>query len=158
MDKWISKKLLEEITKSRSPGKHRSGLISKQDWLIWSRYSSRDYYSSTTIKKHQLFSAFFMNQLSHVYMTTGKTIYRPLTIQTFVSKVMPLVFNTLSRLVIAFLPRRKHLLISRLQLPSTVILEPQKVKPATISTFSSIYLPWSYGTRCHGLSLLNVEF
>ena len=75
-----------------------------------------------------------MVQLSHLYMTTGKTI--ALTIQTFVGKVMSLLFNTLSRFVIAVLPRSKHLLISRLQSPSAMILEPKKIKPATVSTFS----------------------
>ena len=79
-------------------------------------------------------SAFFMVQLSHPYMTTGKTI--ALTRQTFVGKVTSLLFNMLSRLVIAFLPRSKRLLISWLQSPSTVILEPQKIKSATVS-FSS---------------------
>ena len=69
-------------------------------------------------------SAFFMVQLSHPYMTTGKTI--ALNAQTFVGKVMSLLLNMLSRLVIAFLPRSKHLLISRLQSPSAVILEPPK--------------------------------
>ena len=70
-------------------------------------------------------SAFFMVQLSHPYMTTGKTI--ALTRQTFVGKVMSLLFNMLSRLVIVFLPRSKHLLISWLQSPSAVILEPKKI-------------------------------
>ena len=69
-------------------------------------------------------SAFFMVQLSHPYMTTGKNI--ALTSQTFVGKVMSLLFNMLSRLIITFLPRIKHLLISWLQLPSAVILEPPK--------------------------------
>ena len=71
-------------------------------------------------------SAFFIVQLSHLYLTTGKTI--ALTRQTFVGKVMFLFFNMLSRLVIAFLPRSKHLLISRLPSPSAVILEPKKIK------------------------------
>jgi len=79
-------------------------------------------------------SAFFMVQLSHPYMTTGKTM--ALTIQTFVNKVMSLPFNMLSRLVIAFLPRSKCLLISWLQSPSAVILEPKKIKSVTVSTFS----------------------
>jgi len=78
-------------------------------------------------------SAFFTVQLSHPYMTTGKTI--ALTIQTFVGKVMSLLFNMLSRLIIAFLPRSKHLLILWLQSPSTVILEPHK-NSATVSTVS----------------------
>ena len=79
-------------------------------------------------------SAFFMVQLSHPYMTTGKTI--ALTIRTFVGKVMALLFNMLSRLVIAFLPREKHLLISWLQSPSAVILQSKKRKSVTISIAS----------------------
>jgi len=77
-------------------------------------------------------SAFFIVQLSHPYMTTGKTI--TLTRQTFVSKVVSLLFNMLSRLVITFLPRSKHLLTSWLQSPSVVILEPQKIKSVTVFT------------------------
>ena len=76
-------------------------------------------------------SAFFIVQLSHPHMITGKTI--ALTRQTFVDKVMSLLFNMLSRLVITFLPRSKHLLISWLQSPSAVILEPRKIKSATVS-------------------------
>ena len=98
-------------------------------------------------------SAFFIVQLSHPYMTTGKTI--ALTRRTFVSKVMSLLFNMLSRLVITFLPRSKRLLISWLQLPSAVILEPKKI--VTFATVSPIYLPWSDGTGCHDLHFLNVE-
>ena len=79
-------------------------------------------------------SAFFIVQLSHPYMTTGKTI--ALTRWTFVGRVMSLLFNMLSRLVIVFLPRRKHLLISWLQSPSAVILEPKKMKSDTVSTVS----------------------
>ena len=83
-------------------------------------------------------SAFFTVQLSHPYMTTGKTI--ALTRWTFAGKVMSLLSNMLSRLVITFLPRSKCLLISWLQWPSAVILEPKKIKPATNSTVSpSIY-------------------
>ena len=80
-------------------------------------------------------SAFFMVQFSYLYMTTGKTI--ALTIHTFISKVMSLLFNTLSRFVIAFLPRSKHLLISWLQSLSAVILEPRRMKSVTASTFST---------------------
>ena len=79
-------------------------------------------------------SAFFTVQLSHPYMTTGKTI--ALTRRTFVGKVMSLLFNMLSRLVITFLPRSKCLLISWLQSPSVVILEPRKIKSDTVSTVS----------------------
>ena len=79
-------------------------------------------------------SAFFTVQLSHPYMTTGKTI--ALTRPTLVGKVMSLLLNMLSRLVITYLPRSKHLLISWLQSPSAVILEPRKIKSATVSTVS----------------------
>ena len=79
-------------------------------------------------------SAFFMVQLSHPYVTTGRTI--ALIRWTFVSKVMSLLFNMLSRFVRAFLPRMKRLLISWLQSLSTVILEPKKIKFVTVSTFS----------------------
>ena len=81
-----------------------------------------------------LHSAFFIVQLSHPYMTTGKTI--ALTRWTFVGKVMSLLFNMLSKLVITFLPRSKRLLISWLQSPSTEILEPRKIKSDTVSTAS----------------------
>ena len=80
------------------------------------------------------YPAFLMVQLSHLYMTTGKTI--ALTLQTSVSKVMSVLFNTLSSFLIAFLPRSKRFLISWLQSLSTVILEPKKIKPVTVSTFS----------------------
>ena len=100
--------------------------------------------------------AFFMVQLSHPYVTTGKTIAP--TIWTFVGKVMSLLFHIVSRFVIAFLPRSKHLLISWLQSLSTVILQPKKIKFVTVSIFFPIYLPWSDGIRCHDLSFLNTEF
>ena len=85
-------------------------------------------------------SALFMVQLSHPYMTTGKTI--ALTRWTFVGKVMSLLFNMLSRLVIVFLPRSKHVLISWLQSPSAVIFEPNKIVSHCFHCFP-IYLPWS---------------
>ena len=97
-------------------------------------------------------SAFFMVQLSYPYMTTGKT--RALTRWTIFGKVMSLLFNMLSRLVIAFLPGSKRLLISWLQSPSAVILEPPKIK----SDSFPIYFPWSDGTHCHDLSFLNLSF
>ena len=87
--------------------------------------------SKASILRH---SAFFIVQLSHPYMTTGKTI--ALTRQTFVGKAMSLLFNMLSWMVITFLPRSKHLLISWLQSPSVVILERPEIKPATVSTVS----------------------
>ena len=93
-------------------------------------------------------SAFFIVQLSHPYMTTGKTI--ALARWTFVGKVISLLFNMLSRLVITFLPKSKHLFISWMQSPSAVILEPRKIKSATVSSVSpSIcremmdWIPWS---------------
>ena len=103
-------------------------------------------------------SAFFIVQLLHPYMIAGKTI--ALTRQNFVDKVMSLLFNMVSRLVITFLPRSKHLLISWLQSPTAVILEHP---PATQKKGSHcfhclpVYLPRSDGTRCHDCSFLNVE-
>jgi len=100
-------------------------------------------------------SAFFIVQLSHPYMTTGKTI--ALTRQTFVGKVMSLLFNMLFRLIITCLPRSKDLLISWLQSPSAVILEPKKIKSATLSTVSpSIFHEIMMGPDA--ISFLNVEF
>ena len=99
-------------------------------------------------------SAFFVVQLSPPYMTTGKTI--ALTRRTFVGKVMSLLCNMLSRLVIDFLPRSECLSISWLQSPSAVILEPKNEVCHCFHSFP-IYLPWSDGTRCHDLSFLNVE-
>ena len=101
-------------------------------------------------------SAFFTVQLSHPYMTTGKTI--ALTRWTFVNKIMSLLFNTLSRFVIVSLPQSKHLSISWLQSPSAMILEPPQNKDGHCCPCFYIYLPWSDGTRCHDLSLLNVDF
>ena len=100
-------------------------------------------------------SAFFTVQLSNPYVTTGKTI--ALTRRTFVGKVMSLLFNMLSRLVINFLPRSKHLIISWVQSRSALILEPPKNKVSHCFHCFPIYLPWSDGTGCHDLSFLNVE-
>ena len=123
---------------SISPSNDYSGLISfRIDWLdllavqgtlksLFQHHSSK-----ASILWH---SAFFIVQLSHPYMTTGKTI--ALTRQTFVGKVTSLLFNMLSRLFITFPPRSKHLLISWLQSPSAVTLEPQNIKSVTVSTIS----------------------
>ena len=100
-------------------------------------------------------SAFFIVQLSHLYITTGKI--KTLTRRTFVDKVISLLFNMLSRLVLALLPRSKYLLISWMQSSSAVILEPKKIKPVNVSIFFPIYLQWSDGTRFHDLRFLNVE-
>ena len=88
-------------------------------------------------------------------MTTGKTI--ALTRRTLVDKVMPLLLNMLSRLVITFLPRSKRLLISWLQSPSALILEPRKIKSDTVSTVSPSISHEVIGTRCHDLRFLNAE-
>ena len=96
-----------------------------------------------------------MVQLSHPYMTNGKTI--ALTRRTFVDTVMSLLFNMLSTLMIAFLPRNKHLLISWLQSPSAVILETRKIKSDTVSTVSPSISYENDGTGCHDLRFLNVE-
>ena len=123
---------------SISPSNEYSGLISfKIDYfdllavLGTLKNLLRHHSSKASILWH---SASFMAQLSHPYMTTGKTI--ALTRWTFVGKVMSLLFNMLSRFVIAFLPRSKHHLISWLQSPSAVILEPKKIKSVTVSTVS----------------------
>ena len=96
-----------------------------------------------------------MVQLSHPYMTTGKTV--TLTIWTFVSKVMSLLFNMLSGFIIAFLPRSKHLLISWLQSLSS-LLEPKKIKICPCFHFFPFCLPWSDGTRCHDLNFSILSF
>ena len=143
---------------SISPSNEYSGLISfRMDWLdllaIQGTLKSLLQHHSSTASIFQC-SAFFTVQLSHPYMTTGKTI--ALTRRTFFGKVMSLLFNMLSRLVITFLPRSKRLLTSWLQLLSAVILEMNEIKSDTVSTVSP-YLPWSDRTGCHDLSFLNVE-
>ena len=119
---------------SISPSNECLGLISfRMDWLnlLFVQGTLKSHSSKASILWH---SAFCIVQLSHPYMTTGKTI--ALTRRTFVDKVMSLLFTMLSRLVITFLPRSKHLLISWLQSPSAVILEPHKIKSDTASTVS----------------------
>ena len=125
-----------------SPSNEHSGLISfRMDWLdlLAVQGTLKSLLQHHSSKASILWcSAFFIAQLSHPYMTTGKNI--GLTRRAFIGKVMSLLFNMLSRLVIAFLPRSKRLFISWLQSPSTVILEPQKIKSVTVSTVSpSIY-------------------
>ena len=137
---------------SISPSNEHPGLISfRMDWLdllaVQGTLKSLFQHHSSKASILQC-SAFFTVQLSHQYMNTGKTI--ALTRQTFVGKVISLLLNMLSRLVITFLPRSKHILISWLQSPSAVILEPQKIKSDTVSTvYPSIshvlwdQMPWS---------------
>ena len=125
---------------SISPSNEYSGLISfRIDWFdLLAVQGTLRVFSNTTVQKHQFLAAklsLYENvQFSHSYMTTGKTI--ALTIWTFVSKVMSLLFNMLSRFVIASLPRSKHLLISWLQSPPAVILEPKRIRSLTVSTVS----------------------
>ena len=143
---------------SNSPSNEYSGLISfRIDWfdLLAVQGTLRSILQNHNLKASILrCSIFFMVQSLHLYMTTGKAI--ALTRQTFVNKLMSLLFNMLSRFVIAFLPRSKCLLISWLQSPSAVMLELPQNK-VCFHCFS-IYLPWSDGTECHDLSFLNVEF
>ena len=127
----------------------------RMDWLdllavqgILNKSLCQHYSSKPSILTH---SAFFILQFSHPYMTTGKII--ALTRQIFVGKVMSLLFNMLPRLIIAFLAKIRHLLISWLQSPSAVILGSKKI----VCHCFHIYFPWSDGTGCHDLSFLNVE-
>ena len=126
---------------SISPSNEYSRLISfRMDWLdflvVQETLKSLLQHHSSKASILQC-SAFFIVQLSHPYLTTEKTI--ALTSRTFVGKVMSLLFNMLCRLVIAFLPRSKHLLISWLQSPSAVILEPKKIKSVTVSIVSYLF-------------------
>ena len=121
-----------------SPSNEHSGLVSfRMDWLdllaVQGTLKSLLQHESSKASNLQ-YSAFFIVQLSHPYMTTGKAI--ALTRQTFVDKVMSLLFNMLSRLVITFLPRNKCLLVSWLQSPYAVVLEPKKIKSLTVSIVS----------------------
>ena len=145
---------------SMSPSNKYSGLISfRIDWLVLFAVQGtlksllQHHTSKASILWH---SAFFRVQVSHPYMTTWKTI--ALTRRTSVRKVMSLLFNMLPRLVIAFLPRSKCLLISWLQSPSAVILDSPQNKVSHCFHCFLIYLLWSDGTRCHYLRFLNIEF
>ena len=144
---------------SISPSNEHPGLISfRMDWLdllaVQGTLKSLLQHHSSKASVLRC-SAFFKVQLSHPYMTTGKII--ALTRRTSVGKVISLLFNMLSRLVITFLPRSKYLLISWLQSTSAVILEPPKIKSDTVSTVSLSISHEVMGTRCHDLSFLNVE-
>ena len=152
--KWVNfahqvAKVLE-FHLSISPSNESSGLISfRMDWfdllaVQWTQESS----PTPQFKSINSSALSFIIQISHPYITTGKTI--ALTRQTFVGKVVSLLFNKPSRLVITFRPRSKCLLISGLQSPSAVILEPPKIKSVTVSTVSHLFamkwwdqMPWS---------------
>ena len=145
---------------SISPYSEYSGLMSfRVDWfdLLAAQGTLKNLFqhrsSKASILQH---SAFFMIQLSHMYMTSRKAI--ALTVWTFAGKVISLLLNILSGFVRAFLPRCKFLLISWLQSPSAVILEPKKVESVTVSISPPPkYLPWSDATRFHDLRFLNVK-
>ena len=140
------------------PSNEHPGLISfRMDWLdlLTVQGTLKSLLQHQNSKASILWcSAFFTVQLSHSYMTSGKTI--ALTRQTFVGKVMSLLFNMLSRLGITFLQRSKHLLISWLQSPSALVLEPQKIVLHCFHCFL-IYFPCGDGTICHDLRFLNAE-
>ena len=142
---------------SISPSNEYSGLISfRIDWLdllVVQRTLKMLFQHHSSKASILQCSAFFIVQLSHPYMTTGKTI--ALTRQMFVGRVMSLLFSLLSRLVITFLSRSKRLLISWLPSSSAVILELSQNK---VCHCFPIYLSWSDETGCHDLSFLNVEF
>ena len=148
-----------ELQLQHQSSNEHPGLISfRMNWLDLlavqgTRKSLLQHHSSNA--SILLRSAFCIVQLSHPYITTGKTV--ALTRQTFVGKVMSLLFNMLSRLLITFLPRSKHLLISGLQSPSAVIFDPPEIKSATVSTVSPSICHEVMGTRCHDFSFLNVE-
>ena len=136
-----------------SPTNEHPGLSSfRMDWLDLLVVQGTLQHHSWKASIHQC-STFFIVQLSHPYMTTGKTI--ALTRQTCFGKVMSLLFNMLSRSAITFLPRGKRLLISWLQSPSAVIFGACKNKVSHCFHCFPIYLPWSDGTRCHDLCFLN---
>ena len=137
--------------------------MNTQDWspLGWTGWISLHskglsrVFSNTTVQKHQFFGAQLSSQSnSHIHTWP---LEKALTRWTLVGKVISLLLNMLSRLVITFLPRSKHLLISWLQSPSTVILEPQKNKVWHCFHYFFIYFPWSDGTGCHDFCFLNVE-
>ena len=141
------------------PSKEIPGLISfRMDWLdlLAVQETLKSLLQHHSSKASILWcSAFFTVQLSHPYLSSWKTI--TLTRWTLVGKVMSLLLNILPRLLITFLPRSKHLLISWLQSPSAVILEPKKIKSDICFHCFLIYFPWSDGTRCHDLHFLNAE-
>ena len=143
-----------------SPSNEYPGLIFRMDWLdLLVVQETLRVFSNTTVQKHLFFNTqFSLQSNSHIYTwLLAKTI--ALTRWTFVGQVLSLLFNMLSRLVIAFLPRSKPPLISWLQSPSAVILEPPpQNKFCHCCHCFSIYLPWSDGTRCHDISFLNGEF
>jgi len=145
---------------------HQSLPMNTQDWFplgltgwisLQSKGLSRVFLNTTHFKSiNSLALSFLIVQLSHPYMITGKPI--ALTRQTFVSKIMSLLFNMLSRLVVAFLPRSKSLLIFMAAVTICSDFGAQENKVSHCFHCFPIYLPWSDGIRCCDLSFLNVEF
>ena len=155
---WTARRSNQSILKETIPECSLEGLIFiMMDWLdLAVQGTLKSLLQYHTLKASILqCSAFFTVQLSHPYMTTGKTI--ALTRWTFVGKVMSLLLNMLSRLVITFLPRSNRLLISWLQSPFGSDFGAQTNKVWHCFLCFPIYLPWSDGTRCHDLCFLNVE-
>ena len=161
--KWVSSshqvaKILEFPLQHPS-NEHQGLIFFRMDWLelLAVQETLKSLFQHHSSKASILWrSSFFTVQLSHTYMTTGKTI--ALTRGTIVGKAMSLLFNMLCSLVIIFLPRSKCLLISWLQSPSAVILEPRKIKSATVSNVSPSICPEVMGPDSMILSFLNVEF
>ena len=160
--KWVSSshqvaKVLEFQLKNQSyQWTPRTDLL--QHGLVGSPCSPRDSQESSPMPQFKSINSLVLSLLHSPTLTSIHDHWKPkaLTRETFADKAMSLLFNMLSRLVITFLPRSKHLLISWLQSPSSVILEPKKIVSHCFHCFP-IYLPWSDGTRCHDLSFLNVE-
>ena len=144
---------------SISPSSEYSGLISYR--IYWFEFLAVQGTLKSLLQCHSLkasilkHSAFFMVQISYPYMTTGKTI--ALIIWTFVGKVMSLLFNMLSRFIIAFFPRSKHLLISWLLSQSVAIFGAQEDKVCHCFHCLPIYLPWSDGTGCHDVNFYYLD-
>ena len=140
------------------PSSEYSGLISL-GWTGWISLQSKGLsrvFSNTTVQKHQFFStrlSLWSNSHIHTWLLEKPELW----LDGPFGKVMSLLCNILSRLVITFLPRSKRFLISWLQSPFAVILEPKRNKVCHCFLCFPIYLPWSDGTRCHDLSFLNVE-
>ena len=165
---WCSSHQVAKITEFQlqnqsfniSPSNEHPGLVSfRMDWLdlLAVQGTLKSLLQHHSSKASILWcSAFFIVQLSHPYMTTGKTI--ALTRRTFVGKVMSLLLNTLSRWVITLFPRSKCLLISWLAVTICSDFGAHKNKVYDCFHCLPIYLPWSDGTRCHDLSFLNVEY
>ena len=131
-----------------------------QDWLVWSPCSPRDSQESSPTLQFKSINSSVLSFLYSLTLTSMHDYWKNhrFDYMNLCQQKMSLLFNTLSRFVIAFLPRSKHLIILWLQSPSGVILDPPKNKICHNFYFFTIYLPWSHGTRYYDLGFLNVEF